>query len=84
MDRKGKIINQLQALNPHVLNVLDESAKHAGHAGNPDSAGQTHYHIQISSDELTGLTRVAQHRMINKLLKEEFDRGLHALSIEVI
>ena len=58
------------------------SHQHAGHSSSPET-GESHYHIIISSQKFQSKSRVEIHRMINKLLKEEeFDQGLHALSIE--
>lgn len=84
MSRKSSIEKKLSVLSPHMLNVINESAKHAGHSGNPDGGDDTHFTIIISADELDSLSKVGQHRIINNLLKDEFDTGLHALSIKVV
>jgi|EndMetStandDraft_4_1072995.scaffolds.fasta_scaffold204541_2 BolA protein len=71
------------AFAPSMLEVINESRLHAGH--NPEAAatGQTHFRIRISSDKLTGLSRVNSHRAINEALAFAFDEGLHALAIEI-
>lgn len=84
MNRKEIIEQKLTVLNPHKINVIDNSTVHAGHSGNPDGSDGTHFAIEISSNELNGLSRVEQHRKINKLLEEEFNTGLHALTIKVV
>ena len=71
-----------QALSVRQLEVIDDSQKHAGHAG-ARPGGETHYTIKIAADALTGKSRVEQHRIIYALLDEEFKQRLHALSIIV-
>lgn len=65
------------------LNVINDSYKHQGHAGD-DGSGETHFTIQIKAGELIDLSRVKQHRKINDLIKPLMDHGLHALSIQVL
>jgi BolA family transcriptional regulator, general stress-responsive regulator len=66
------------------VQVLDESALHAGHAGNPDGAGVgTHLRVRIASPLFTGKSRVAQHRLVYDACQGFIAQGLHALSIEV-
>lgn len=84
MSRKEAIEQKLSVLNPHILEVVDKSAEHAGHAGNPNAIGNSHFSIQISSDTLESLSKIEQHRIINGLLKDEFANGLHALSIKIL
>ncbi len=84
MTRKEIIEYKLRALNPHFLEVEDVSASHAGHLGNPNGDGQTHFEIKISSNALNTCTKIEQHRAINNLLKKEFINGLHALSITIV
>ncbi len=73
---------QLQATR---LEVLDESAAHAGHAGNPDGQSfGTHLRVRISSRMFDGKSRVAAHRLVYDACQGFLERGLHALAIEVI
>lgn len=66
------------------LQVLDESASHAGHAGNPDGTGVgTHLRVRVASPLFTGKTRVAQHRLVYDACQAFLAQGLHALAIEV-
>ena len=71
-------------LNPVFLEVLDESAAHAGHAGANDTGLGTHFRVRIRSAVFTGKSRVARHRLVYDALQEFIDQGLHALAIEVI
>lgn len=75
-----KLNNQLQ---PTLLEVIDESALHAGHAGaRPE--GETHFRVRVSSPAFEGLSRIAAHRMVHDTIKEELDGPIHALALEVI
>ncbi len=69
-----------QHLSPTRVAVVDDSAKHAGHAG-AAAGGQTHYSVLVVSDRFTGLSRVARHRLVTGALAAEFEGGLHALSL---
>ena len=68
---------------PSHLEVLDDSEKHRGHAGSRPG-GETHFRVRISSSQLDGLTRVAQHRAVMETLDTELKSGVHALAIEVV
>ena len=69
-----------QHLAPARLEVVDDSAKHAGHAG-AAAGGQTHYSVLVVSDRFDGLSRVDRHRLVTGALAAEFEGGLHALSL---
>ena len=73
-----------ERLNPVFLEVLDESAAHAGHVGADDSGMGTHFRVRIEGPVFTGKSRVARHRLVYDALQEYMDLGLHALAIEVI
>ncbi|WP_215745575.1 BolA family transcriptional regulator [Gluconobacter sp. P1C6_b] len=70
-------------LSPTTLEIQDDSARHAHHAGAKalGSDGETHFNVAITSAQFDGLNRVARHRLVNGLLAEEFSSGLHALSL---
>ena len=71
-----------ELLRPTSLQVLDESAAHAGHAGADGSGFGTHFRVRIASPLFDGKPRVARHRIVYDALQEFIDRGLHALAIE--
>jgi BolA family transcriptional regulator, general stress-responsive regulator len=72
------------ALHTHQVQVIDESASHAGHAGNPDGSGVgTHLRVRIASPLFAGKSRVAQHRLVYDACQVFLAQGLHALAIEV-
>ena len=71
-------------LQPTALQVVDESADHAGHAGaNAEGAG-THFRVRVASPLFAGKSRVARHRLVYDALQNFIDQGLHALAIEII
>nr|WP_315184370.1 BolA family protein [uncultured Albidiferax sp.] len=73
-----------ERLGPTQLEVLDESAAHAGHAGSNGSAFGTHFRVRIASPLFTGKPRVARHRLVYDALQEFIDQGVHAIAIEVL
>jgi BolA protein len=80
-DRAGRITTALTAaFAPMRLAGVDESDRHAGHAG-AAVGGETHYHVTLVSARFTGLNRVQRTREVNAALVAEFDSGLHALSL---
>jgi BolA protein len=70
------------AFTPVQLEIVDDSAQHAGHAG-ASGAGETHYTITMVSPAFTGQSRVARSRAVHALLDQEFKAGLHALSLKL-
>jgi BolA family transcriptional regulator, general stress-responsive regulator len=70
-----------QALAPERLEVVDESASHAGHAGAVPGK-TTHVRVRIVSPAFAGKSRIERHRLVNELLAAEIAAGLHALAIE--
>jgi BolA protein len=71
------------ALSPDRLEVIDESAAHAGHAGANGLGHGTHFRVRIGGAAFAGKSRVAQHRLVYDALRKFTDAGLHALAIEI-
>jgi stress-induced morphogen len=69
-----------QAFAPDLLRVVDDSARHAGHAG-AQPGGETHYSVLLVSPAFRGQSRVARSRAVHAALAAEFAGGLHALSL---
>ena len=73
------------ALEPTVLEIVDESWQHAGHAGNPakdDASAETHFVVDVVSEKFNGMKQVTRQRHVYALLEEEFnEKGLHALQM---
>ena len=70
------------ALQPTALEVIDESAAHAGHAGAGAEGYGTHFRVRIASPLFAGKPRVAQHRLVYDALHIFIAQGLHAIAIE--
>ena len=73
-----------ERLAPTALEVLDESAAHAGHAGANGTGFGTHFRVRIAAPAMAGKSRVAQHRLVYDALQDFIDQGVHALAIEVL
>ncbi len=84
MSIRDQIVEKLSVkFAPSHLEVIDESAKHHGHAGWREG-GETHFRVRIASKNLAGQTRLTQHRAIMDTLKAELAEPVHALAIEVL
>lgn len=69
-----------QGLAPERIDLVDESHRHAGHAGaNPD--GETHFSLTVVAQAFAGKPRVERQRMVYDLLKEEMAERVHALAL---
>ena len=75
----AQMLTLLTTLQPKHINVIDDSHKHAGHAGARSGGG--HYHLEIASAMFIGKTTVTRHRMIYSALGDMMKRDIHALQI---
>ena len=73
-----------ELLAPTLVEVIDESFQHAGHAGADGSGYGTHFRVRIASPMFAGRSRVARHRLVYDALQDFVARGLHALAIETL
>jgi BolA family transcriptional regulator, general stress-responsive regulator len=73
-----------ELLAPTELDVVDESYKHAGHAGADGTGYGTHFRVRIASPMFAGRSPVARHRLVYDALQDFLDRGVHALTIETL
>lgn len=81
----GQLEQRLQErLQPTTLQVVDESADHAGHMGDNGQGFGSHFRVRIATPLFTGKTRVAKHRLVYDALQDFLDQGVHALAIELI
>jgi len=79
------------AFAPEQLEIIDESARHAGHThrlggnepGGSRQEGETHLRLRMVSARFAGMPRLARSRAVHAALAEEFATGLHALSLEL-
>jgi BolA protein len=70
-----------EAFAPKILEVIDDSHRHEGHAGHREG-GETHFNVHIVSEAFKGKTRIERHRMINAVLADELAGTVHALAID--
>ena len=80
MMRRRIVARLTEALDPTLLEVVDESERHAGHAGAREGGG-THYRVWVVSARFERSSRVERHRLVYDLLRAEFADGLHALAL---
>jgi BolA protein len=73
----------LQAFSPSRLEVVDDSARHAGHSG-ATPGGESHFNVVIVSPIFEGVGRVQRQRRIYAALSEELAGPVHALSVKAL
>ena len=71
-----------EKLQPSALEVIDESAAHAGHAGAGAEGYGTHFRVRVASPLFEGQSRVARHRLVYDALHFFIAEGVHAIAIE--
>lgn len=75
-----------QNFNPSQLDVIDESHKHAGHAGakahaEEHGSAESHFHVKIISDAFKGMSRIEKHRAVMEALADEM-KVIHAFRLD--
>ena len=68
-----------EVFSPQALNIIDESAKHAGHAS---AGGAGHFVVEIVSDTFAGNSLIQRHRQVYDALDDIMHSEIHALSIK--
>lgn len=63
----------------HQLEIVDESHQHSGRAGQ-----ESHFKILLVSDDFLNMSRIQRQRKVNQLLDDEFQKGLHALTLRLL
>ena len=81
-DTTRLIRERLQALQPENVEVFDESAQHAGHAGAAGGGG--HYRLVIVAQQFSGLNAVARHRLVYQALGDLMHGRVHAMAITAL
>ncbi len=74
------IRQKLATLDPEKIEILDESARHAGHEGAKSGGG--HYFLTIVSSRFSGQSTMARHRLVYAALGEMMRKDIHALSVK--
>ncbi len=84
MEYAARIRQKLtEALAPERLDIVDDSGRHAGHAGaRPE--GETHFHVTVVSAAFAGRSRVERQRMVYGLLQQEMAERVHALGLTTL
>ncbi|MBS0253802.1 MAG: BolA family transcriptional regulator [Proteobacteria bacterium] len=68
------------AFAPTRLEVINDSARHHGHAGD-DGSGESHFTVEIESAAFAGVNRLQRQRMVNRTLGDIPGQRVHALAI---
>jgi len=88
MQPKGAIAETMReklaaAFQPGRLEIVDDSARHQGHAGAREG-GESHFNVLIESAAFAGAGKVARQRMVYRVLAEELAGPVHALSLRTL
>ncbi len=82
MNIENEIEDRLtRAFSPTALQVVNESHRHAGHAGD-DGSGESHFAILIRAESLAAMTRVARHRAVQAALGD-LNQRVHAIALDI-
>ena len=80
MSMQSKITEKLQsAFSPEHLEVTDESHMH-----NVPEGSESHFKVTLVTDEFAGKMLIARHRLVNKVLENELQNGIHALALHTM
>lgn len=71
------------AFAPSAVEVVNDSHRHAGHAGSPGT-GESHFTVKVVSAAFASKSRLERHRMINAVLADELKGKVHALAISAL
>lgn len=82
MNTVDQLRHRLQSLNPTTVNIVDESAMHAGHPGARGGGG--HYRLTIVSERFRGSSRLARHRMVFEAVGDLMQGPIHALPMNAL
>ena len=80
--RAERLAERLQALEPDHLEVVDDSHRHAGHAGAADGRG--HFTVFVVSKHFAGQNTLRRHRLVYEAVGDMMITDIHALSIEAL
>ena len=82
MNRKLKIEKMIiNEINPHFFSVKDVSEEHRGHQSFEEDV-ESHFEIIIVTKEFHNMNKIERHRIVNKILKEEFLSDLHSVTLK--
>ena len=82
-DRRERLTFRLEdGLRPDLLEVIDDSHRHAGHAGAADGRG--HFTVLIVSQRFAGLGTLKRHKLVYEVVGDMMTTDIHALSIKAL
>jgi len=83
MSKQREIEQRLRAaFAPSLLEVVDDSESHRGHAGFQEG-GESHFNVAIRAPAFAEMNRLARHRAIHAALGPELIASIHALALDV-
>jgi BolA protein len=83
MTREDEIRSRLEAaFAPRSLEIINESARHAHHAGD-DGSGESHFRVRIAADVFAPMSRIERHRAVHAALGPDLTGAIHALALEI-
>jgi len=71
-----------QALKPELIEIIDDSAAHAGHGGNRRGGG--HFNVTVVSEQFEGKSLVQRHQLVYRILGDMMKEEIHALGINAL
>ncbi|SEF59389.1 BolA family protein [Jhaorihella thermophila] len=78
-----EIRNRLeQAFRPTLLEVVDDSERHRGHAGYREG-GESHFNVTIRAAAFAGMSRIERHRAVHAALGKDLVGRIHALALDI-
>ena len=82
-ERRERLVRRLEeSLHPDLLEVIDDSHRHAGHAGAADGRG--HFTVLIVSQRFAGLGTLQRHKLVYEVVGDMMTTDIHALSIQAL
>ncbi len=82
-DRRERLTGRLEdGLRPDLVEVIDDSHRHAGHAGAADGRG--HFTVLIVSQRFAGLSTLKRHKLVYEVVGDMMTTDIHALSIKAL
>lgn len=72
-----------RSFDPERLDIIDDSSRHAGHAG-AHPGGESHFSVTLVSAAFTGMPRVQRQRRVYAALAKELAGPVHALSLTAL
>jgi BolA protein len=82
VSRAQRLAERLQALEPDLVEVVDDSHHHAGHAGAADGRG--HFTVRVVAARFAGLATLRRHRLVYDAVGDLMTTDIHALSIHAL